>query len=78
MIIEEILQFHYQMFSSNCIFLRLIHFSINLGSSQIDSKSFFSLNYLSVENSTLNYAPINLLATKRLTPNPIKNFVEKF
>jgi len=27
------------------------------------------MNYLSIENPTLNYAPINLLSTKMLTPN---------
>jgi len=53
---------------------------MNLGSSQLYSKSFFFLNfnYLSTKNSTLSYTPINLLSTKRLIPNIINNFVEKF
>jgi len=67
------------MFLSNCFFLPLIRFSQNLSFSQLDSKYFFSLNlnYLSTENSTLNYTLINLLSTKRLTPNLINSFVGK-
>jgi len=68
------------MFSSNSFILHLIRFSQNLGSSQLDSKSFLSLNlnYLSKENPTLSYAPINILSTKRLAPNLINSFEEKF
>jgi len=47
-------------------------------SSKLNKKFFFlNLNYLSTENSTLNYAPINLLSTKRLNHNLINSFVKK-
>jgi len=36
------------------------------------------LNYLSIENPTLNYAQINLLSIKRLPYNLINSFVETF
>ena len=61
--------------------LRLIINKKNIAlHNSILSLSFFflNLNYLSIKNSTLNYASINLLCTKRVNHNLINSFVKKF